>query len=253
LLLSGFGATSRILDPIVNMLAIEFTCITFDYRGIGRSARRRCLATTGDLAAEAAAVLDHLRVDRAHVYGISLGGMVAQEFAIRYPHRVEGLVLAATTPGGWRAVPATPAGLRASSPPLRETPMSWLGHSGWGSLLLGWAASTHDGGVRLRRIEVPTLILHGGRDVMVPKRNAELLAARIPSAQLRILPGLGHVDLITDRFALDMVADWLKRLPAQDRVFARSGFELCDLFSALTKPALPIWHTWRTALRAKFP
>src|ERR1700760_3302872 len=100
LLLTGFSITSAVFDPIADLYGRHFRCLTFDYRGTGRSARWVGLPSMAMFAADAVRVLDELGVESAHVYGISMGGYVAQELAIRFPHRVRGVVLAGTSPGG---------------------------------------------------------------------------------------------------------------------------------------------------------
>lgn len=99
LVLSGYGVRSAALLPVVNPLAEHFRCLTFDYPLRGGRLPWSPL-TVPAMAAAAVAVLDHAGHTSAHVLGISLGGMVAQELAIRFPERVRGLVLATTTPGG---------------------------------------------------------------------------------------------------------------------------------------------------------
>src|SRR3954454_20756434 len=116
LLFTGFSISSAVFEPLADSYGQHFRCLTFDYRGTGRSARWSGLPSMASLAADGLRVLDAVEVRSAHVYGISMGGMVAQEFAIRFPHRVRGLILAATSPGG-------PLGARPS--PRQIAAVAW--------------------------------------------------------------------------------------------------------------------------------
>ena len=103
LVLSGYAAPARAMDLILQPLVERYTCVTFDYPGSGEARTPILPLTIADLAATAITVLDDLGLDSAHVYGISMGGLVAQEMAIRFPERVRGLILGATTAGGTSA------------------------------------------------------------------------------------------------------------------------------------------------------
>jgi pimeloyl-ACP methyl ester carboxylesterase len=194
--------------------------ITFDNRGVGRSGRPPGPYTTAMLADDAVAVLDAASLERAHVYGISLGGMIAQEIALRYPGRVARLVLGATTPGGQAAIAADDTTLaffnRRGQMPAPEAV--------WASVPYNYSAETRgehgeriaqDIGQRLRypiepefyaaqlaaaiaqdrlaEIHAPTLVVHGLQDVMVPPANGRLLARLIPGARLLELSRAAHL------------------------------------------------------------
>ena len=243
LLITGFTISSAVFEPILPLYARRFDCITYDNRGSGRSGAPLHPTSMPELAADAARLLDDLDVDSAHVYGISMGGMIAQELALRFPERVRGLVLGGTTPGGPRA--ARP-GLReaaalgaASAGALRDPGRPWLG--AWlfspefrreqpervrellrhfdrhrapahGAMAHWWATVYHDTVSRLPRIQAPTLVLHGERDAMAPTANARLLAGRIPDAELVMIPAAGHAYLLErPEESFDVFADWLDR------------------------------------------
>src|SRR3954470_15265029 len=109
--LPGFAISSNAWQPVEHHYAHAFDCIAFDHRATGRSGPSRRMISIPQLAGDAVGVLDALGIESAHVYGISYGGMVAQEMAIRFPDRVRGLILGGTTPGGPRAALPSPAQL----------------------------------------------------------------------------------------------------------------------------------------------
>jgi pimeloyl-ACP methyl ester carboxylesterase len=226
LFITGFAISSAVFRPVLDLYASRFECIRYDHRG-------GVATSMPELAADAAGVIRSLGLDSAHVYGISMGGMVAQELALRFPERVRGLVLAATTPGGPRAFrPAagelvrgkwlfSPAFRREHPERVREllpyfevrTSALW---AHW------WASVYHDTVSRLGQIQAPTLVMHGGEDVMSPVDNARLLAERIPNAELVIVPGAGHAfPLERPRESFEAVAGFLDRPIAAGQ--ARTG------------------------------
>lgn len=141
LLISGFAESGAVFESVLESYARHFECIVYGQRGTGRSPPLRRPTSIARLARDATQVLAEARVDRAHVYGVSMGGMVAQELAIRYPERVRGLVLGCTTTGAvrgrlrvspvappragrWRSsrAPATAAEHRSCSPRASGVP-----------------------------------------------------------------------------------------------------------------------------------
>ena len=105
LLIQGLGYARWGWEPVVEPLARSFDVILFDNRGIGESDAPAGPYTAAQMAGDALQVLDEAGVERAHVLGTSLGGMVAQELALAHPERVDKLVLACTTPGGAESFP----------------------------------------------------------------------------------------------------------------------------------------------------
>lgn len=219
--ITGFAISSDIFSPVISTYAAGMDCIRYDNRGAGRSPAPWRPTSIPELAGDAVRLLDALGVASAHVYGLSMGGMVAQEMAIRFPDRVRGLVLGATTHGGPAAVlpsprvaaaltsRSAPAALRAElvaralftdafrerDPQLVRTYLDLLGAhrtSARGLVSHLTASIYHDTRARLRQIQAPTLVLHGGQDQLTPVANARLLAAAIPDAVLAVLPGAGH-------------------------------------------------------------
>lgn len=214
LLIQGLGYARWGWEPVVEPLAQSFDVILFDNRGIGESDAPEGPYTTAALAGDALQVLDEAGVERAHVLGTSLGGMVAQELALSAPGRVDRLVLASTTPGGSASFPmpeqtvklmTTGATLRefvenALAPEADEELVDRiLGHrertaqpfDAWSAQAA--AGATFDALDRVAAIAAPTLVLHGTEDAVVDSRNATLLAERIPDARVELFPGGGHL------------------------------------------------------------
>lgn len=215
LLLAGQCCDHREWERVAQDFTREFQVITWDYRGTGQSDKPAAPAySTRGFAADAIAVLDDLAVERAHVYGVSMGGRVAQWLAIDHAHRLHALVLGATTPGnahGVRRSATADKALRSTDiAALLETSFTpdWISANRelakkigavWASPLavharrLHYEASEgHDAWDALPGISKPVLVIHGSDDDVNPAENARLLAQRIPGAELCLLPGARH-------------------------------------------------------------
>ena len=220
LMIQGLGYGRHGWGPAPRMLAQRFRVVVFDNRGFGESAVTAGPYTTPQLARDALAVLDASGIDEAHVVGISLGGMIAQELVLAAPERVRKLVLCSTTAGGPTAVPMPqqtvelmagapqldPAEalrlfvVNALSPdPSEELVEQIVAYraanppdpAGW--FALAGAGAAHDAMARLGEIRVPTLVVHGTADNVVDAGNAPLLAEGIPGARLELFDGVGHL------------------------------------------------------------
>jgi 3-oxoadipate enol-lactonase len=205
------------------LLAERFRVVLIDNRGVGESDAPAGPYAVSQMAADVAAVLDHAGVERMNLFGVSLGGYIAQEFALTWPERVEKLVLCSTAPGGPKAhaMPARSVDVFARFPTMsREEGLrlfveNSLGDRGVRDLpeladeiyayrlehappveawqAQAYAGATFDAYDRIGAIAAPTLVLQGGDDNVVDPRNAELLGELIPGARVEIVPERGHL------------------------------------------------------------
>ena len=218
LLIMGLGLSCGAWDTLPERLARRMRVLAFDHRGTGSSGPARGSCSMAQFADDALAVLDAEAVPSACVFGISMGGMVAQELALRSPRRINALALGATFASfrgsdkpslgalldlvllncGARVATAERVGRLLVSPPFRERALSWLrGDVGqadtvWVAFAQLAAVVRHGPADRLRAVRVPTLVLSGDADRVVPVENSHRLAALIPGARLRVLAGAGH-------------------------------------------------------------
>ncbi len=226
LLIAGLGYDRWMWHKMVPGLAQQFRVITYDNRGVGGTDKPAGPYTAEMLADDAAALLTALDIDRAAVMGHSMGGFVAQAFALKYPQRLTRLILSATNFGGPRHVPITPEALAVlmdvSGDPLQrlrrgivistapgfaaahpEIIDEWLAYraahpidpAGYQAQLaigMGLLAEAAAFERRLPQVQAPTLILFGAADKVVPPANADLLAAQIPHSRVEILANAGH-------------------------------------------------------------
>lgn len=231
LLLSPYAVPASTLDRVKAPFLEHFTCITFDYPGSGVARSPLLPITIPGLAASAISVLDHLGYPSAHVYGMSMGGLVAQEMAIRFPERVRGLVLSATTPGGHRATRPDLWTLMAAMSSMKSRVDVPSNPRILGSLYQGYAAMLHDTSTRLDRIQARTLIIHGQQDRLVPVPNAHLLHAGVHGSSIRILPSGSHFYAFDDPDgSAAVVLNWLKELvpsPAGESSGVRRNLASC--------------------------
>ncbi|MDP3852831.1 alpha/beta fold hydrolase [Phenylobacterium sp.] len=242
LFISGTGGDLRNKpNQFDGPFAKAFDLVSYDQRGLGQSDKPDRRYSMADYADDAAGLMAHLGWDRAHVVGVSFGGMVAQELALRHPARIDRLVLACTSPGGaggasypfheiehltgearakhlipisdtrrdaaWAAAhPDTYAQLVAlgSADPFAGEP----GRKQGAHRQLE-ARKDHDTWDRLGGIAAPTLIAAGRYDGVALPETQEKMAARIPNAALRFFEG-GHLFMLQDRAAVPAMVEFLK-------------------------------------------
>jgi|SoiMethySBSTD1v2_1073268.scaffolds.fasta_scaffold00828_13 3-oxoadipate enol-lactonase len=227
-LLRGLGRTVRHWGKLLDLLGDRLRVVVMDNRGVGRSSAPLPPYDTETMATDVLAVLDHASIERTSVFGLSLGGMIAQKLALLRPERVSRLVLGCTRAGGRtgratsretllrlgsamvlpeaRALAHTASVVLSSEflarhPEVvgewqriaREQPTRRRGYLGQ----IG-AALRHDASRDLLRLRVPTLVVSGDADRLIDVENSRHLAQVIPGARLEILSGAGH-DLPIER------------------------------------------------------
>jgi len=238
LLIMGLAADSQMwMLQLPALEAAGFQAITFDNRGVGASSAPPGPYTMEQMAADGIAVLDVLGIDKAHVVGISMGGAIAQHLALKAPERVRSLMLVSTWAekndytarldelgdlvlqhiGREALVKAsmlwlfTPKVFIETPDVVRTVEQVALAMQGDGDAFTNQTAAVvqHDTIDRLHEIEVPTFVICGRRDVLVPPELSERIAARIPHATLKLIDG-GHAFTFenVDEFNREMVG-WL--------------------------------------------
>lgn len=204
-------------EPIAQLTSRGWRCIAYDHRGSGESPVDPMSITVDAMAADVTAVLDALAVDRCVAAGESQGGAIVQYAAARSPERFEGLVLSAPAPTGRKPGPnAFAAACRADYVATTEnfmeacTPEPDSDHiKRWGRNILRRAhpeeaariiemwGDEEVGEVDPAQIRVPTLIVHGTADAIVPIAASRELVERLPDATLVEIEGAGHVPTMT--------------------------------------------------------
>ncbi|HEY4940499.1 MAG TPA: alpha/beta hydrolase [Rhizomicrobium sp.] len=242
LFISGSGADLRIKpNQMDGPLPKAFDVLSYDQRGLGQTSKPDAPYTMADYADDAARLMDHVGWKSAKVIGVSFGGMVAQEFVLRHPAKVERLVLACTSPGGaggasypfhniehmgreerarhmipisdtrrdaaWQKANAEmyeQFAAMAASDPYADEPGRGKGYSRQLE-----ARSKLDTYERLSRIACPVLIAAGRFDGIALPATQEKMAARIKGARLQFFEG-GHLFMIQDRAAMPAMIEFLK-------------------------------------------
>jgi len=236
-LLAGQANNHHWWDGVRDDFDADRSTLTLDYRGTGDSDKPDRPYSTELFARDVVAVLDELGIDRADVYGTSMGGRVAQHLAARHPHRLRSLVLGCTSPGGPHGierdnavrrslVQPQPGAARQALLDLMYTP-AWLATHPGPYRTVGdpampayarrhhlAASNKHDAWDLLPGISAPTLVVHGSDDLFNPAANAPLLANRIPGARLHMIPRARHAYFEEFRaVASPLVLDFLTTVP----------------------------------------
>jgi pimeloyl-ACP methyl ester carboxylesterase len=233
LLLEGLGYGRWMWRWLAETLIDDYYLLLPDNRGTGDSDVPEVPYTAAEMAADAAAVLDDRDADAAHVCGASMGGMIAQELALA-DDRVASLTLLCTSPGGDDATPtprdvqehifsspkdadpreriryvmepAVSDGFYEREPELVDRIVEWRlvdDASPTGREAQAAAVAEFDASDRLDAVDVPTLILHGTADHVLPVENAELLAELLPHADVDLFEGGPHLFFIEERKRLN--------------------------------------------------
>ena len=248
LYISGTGADLRTTPGVFESpLSTGFDLLAYDQRGLGQTDKPTGPYSMGDYAGDAAALLEAIGWDAACVIGVSFGGMVAQEFALRYPEKVTRLVLACTSAGGeggasypLHQLADLPADERLarqlSISDVRQTSEWQRTHPEAVERMLTWSRAAasiggndpdrlagaalqldarrrHDTWDRLGQLKMPVLLCAGRYDGIAPLHNMAAMARRIATAELRVYEG-GHLFLLQDRQAYPEIIAWLTRKPA---------------------------------------
>ena len=223
-LIMGLGGDHFRWFRILPLLAENLKVLTFDNRGVGKTDKPDIPYTMKMMSDDIAGLMDSVGIKKAHLFGISLGGMIAQNFALLHPDRIISLMLGCTFCGGKHTVSNERSGPSVLDPSLIETmlpeeravemlpalysrefieenqefveiqidyakhnPIDIVGYR----RQMG-AVGTHDTYDQLPGIKLPTLVIAGDMDVLIPVENSRIVASRIPDATLVILEGLGH-------------------------------------------------------------
>jgi 3-oxoadipate enol-lactonase len=224
LLIAGIPAIANDWAALAEPLSASRRVVAYDNRGSGASTVTPGPYTTRQLAADGVALLDHLEIERADMFGISLGGMIAQELALGWPDRVRRLVLGCTHSGVEHG-PAMPNdvgrafALDTDDWPLRMRTLAPFAFADGADpeMLEGFIAKksldvqdragylaqvqavlAHDTFARLATIEAPTLVITGDADRVIPAGNSTVLHERILGSELLEIPGAGHLFFIEE-------------------------------------------------------
>ncbi len=209
-------------QSLIEEISKKYKTLIFDNRGAGRTDAPKIDYSIKMFADDTARLMDNLKIQKAHILGISMGGMIAQEFALTYPQRVEKLILCSTNCGASKSVQPAPKILNllmsgASGTPeeivkntipilftedfvkgspdymkrvteqLMKAPITQDAFTRQVKAIMAWDTYT-----QLPKIKAPTLVMHGKKDILIPPENAKILADRIPGAKLAYFEKSAH-------------------------------------------------------------
>jgi 3-oxoadipate enol-lactonase len=244
-LIYGYAGHSGLWFQQIPVLSKKYRVIAFDNRGVGRSDKPDTPYTMAMMAGDIAGLLDIIGIDAAHIFGISMGGMIAQHFALNYPQRVISLILGCTFCGGVHSIQAKPESIatlfdferlkRMTREEVARQAMPFCFSQEFieknpdivdkrvakqleyptpahGAARQVEAVTGHDTYELLPKIKSPTLVIAGDNDRLIPVENSRILASRIPEAELVIIKGAGHEFFIeVAEEANKKVLDFLRR------------------------------------------
>jgi len=244
ILIRGLGSNADHWYCQAPVFSEHYSVVVFDNRGIGRSDIPDAPFTISEMAKDTVLLMDVLGIAKAHILGISMGGMIAQEIAVKYGQRVNGLILACTHCGGLHTVQPAPGiledlseSLFAGTPEATQKGMKSLFSDRtiqqnpdvvqrYGEVSKRFppavqvllyqikAIQGHDTWEGLNRIENPTLVLTGSEDALIPPENSRILSERIPHARLQVIEKVGHQLFIEEPDACNRaVLEFLRPLP----------------------------------------
>ena len=226
ILISGLGYSNWQWHKMVPFLAEHFQVITFDNRGVGLSDKPAGPYTAQLLAADTVGLLDALGIEKAIVAGHSMGGFIAQSIALDFPEKAAKLILCSTNFGGPHHIPVTAEAMKVltdvtsdaltrfknglvvstapgwseKNPDMIQKWIEWrmanpiepAPYQAQLAIGLGLMPEAAAFETKLPRLNVPTLILSGAHDKVVPPENAALLAGKIANSKVLIFPDAGH-------------------------------------------------------------
>jgi pimeloyl-ACP methyl ester carboxylesterase len=224
LLIMGMSGTALHWgEPFLSDLRADFDVIAYDHRGVGASSPLTGQVTIPQMAQDAAGLLAALGIDSAHVMGISMGGMIAQELALARPEALLTLTLGCTYCGGEGSSLASPEVVMKLTEAIMSGDRERAVRAGWETNVsesfaadpAAWgrfseiaarravavpvvmaqaqAIASHDTSARLPSLRMPTLVIHGSDDQMLPVANGRMIASLIPGSRLELLEGVGHL------------------------------------------------------------
>lgn len=216
-MIMGFGSPLKTGMNQVPFFKKHYRVITFDNRGVGKSDKPQGPYSTKMMADDTAKLMDYLSIEKAHILGVSMGGMIAQELAINHPQKIQKLILACTYAGGQDVVNQNDEELaqalqqnqnmpaimidRSFNKPLykfffglfAKMPMRSFGAEEMAGFAGQSAAcAKHDTLERLQLIKAPTLVIAGSKDRLINPGSSKVIASKIPNAKLVKIEGGSH-------------------------------------------------------------
>ncbi len=260
-LIEGLGYAMWMWIMQINDLSRDIKLITYDNRGVGKSDKPSYPYTMDLFAEDLKAVIDAVNVEKCHILGVSMGGMIAMQFALKYPNRVKSLILVATHHGGKEIIPPPLETLQAMFGPippnikderdLYRYKMKYAFSKKWyeenqdllnqlielrisepqppeAYMNQASAVFNFDLSREVSKIHSPTLIIHGDEDMVVPIGNAYMLHEKILNSTLIIFRGAGHLLHIEKANIFNDVVRIFTKLVEQGRYKPRKEIIILD-------------------------